>query len=106
MLNQQPGTIRNFCAWLRFLHNHAGLRLAVDIGGVFTDTALNDGQSNTLATTKTPTAPDNPTAGALTGAKRVLENANASFSQVSGFIHSPTLATIALIERRVPRSRQ
>ncbi|WP_170593382.1 hydantoinase/oxoprolinase family protein [Ruegeria arenilitoris] len=82
------------------MHNHAGLRLAVDIGGTFTDTVLMDGQSNILATTKTPTTPDNPTAGALTGAKRVLDDANASFSQVSGFIHGTTLATNALIERR------
>lgn len=82
------------------MHNHAGLRLAVDIGGTFTDTILMDGQSNILATTKTPTTPDNPTAGALTGATRVLDDANASFSQVSGFIHGTTLATNALIERR------
>ncbi|MGJ8618361.1 MAG: hydantoinase/oxoprolinase N-terminal domain-containing protein, partial [Sulfitobacter sp.] len=51
------------------------LRLAVDIGGTFTDTVLIDGQGAILATTKTPTTPANPTLGALAGAERVLAEA-------------------------------
>ena len=37
------------------MHNKNGLRLAVDIGGTFTDTVLVDGRGHILATTKTPT---------------------------------------------------
>jgi len=82
------------------MHNKNGLRLSVDIGGTFTDTVLVDGRGQILATTKTPTTPDNPTLGALDGAKRVLAEAAVDWSQIDGFIHGTTLATNALIERR------
>lgn len=82
------------------MQNTHGFRLAVDIGGTFTDTVLVDGHARILATTKTPTTPDNPTLGALEGARRVLEDANGDWSQIGGFIHGTTLATNALIERR------
>ncbi|WP_282027260.1 hydantoinase/oxoprolinase family protein [Ruegeria faecimaris] len=82
------------------MHNTNGLRLAVDIGGTFTDTVLVDGQGHILATTKTPTTPENPTLGALAGAEHVLAATGADWSQIGGFIHGTTLATNALIERR------
>ncbi len=51
------------------------LRLAVDIGGTFTDTVLINESDSILATTKTPM---NPTLGALEGAERVLDAMGAS----------------------------
>ncbi|WP_299779522.1 hydantoinase/oxoprolinase family protein [uncultured Roseobacter sp.] len=77
-----------------------GLRLAVDIGGTFTDTVMVDGQGTILATAKTPTTPPNPTLGALAGTERVLADTGANWSKIQGFIHGTTLATNALIERR------
>ncbi|MFK7880840.1 hydantoinase/oxoprolinase family protein [Roseobacter sp.] len=77
-----------------------GLRLAIDIGGTFTDTVLMGAQGQILATTKTSTTPNNPTVGALEGARRVLVEAGATWSHINGFIHGTTLATNALIERR------
>lgn len=82
------------------MHNTNGCRIAIDIGGTFTDTVLVDGAGHSLATTKTPTTPENPTLGALEGARRVLEEAGAHWHQIGGFIHGTTLATNALIERR------
>jgi N-methylhydantoinase A len=82
------------------MQNNNGLRLAVDIGGTFTDTVLIDGQGEILGTTKTPTTPENPTLGALAGTKHVLAEAGAGWPQIGGFIHGTTLATNALIERR------
>ncbi len=79
------------------------LRLAVDIGGTFTDTVLVDGQGRILAATKTPTTAENPTLGALDGACRVLAEADSSWGRIGGFIHGTTLATNALIERRGAR---
>lgn len=76
------------------------LRLAIDIGGTFTDTVLVDDQGAILATTKTPTTPENPTLGALSGAERVLAQVDGRWSQIEGFIHGTTLATNALIEKR------
>ena len=56
-----------------------GLRLAVDIGGTFTDTVLVGDTGEILATTKTPATPENPTLGALDGARRGLCDADAEW---------------------------
>ena len=80
-----------------------GFRLAVDIGGTFTDTVLMTQKAQILATSKTPTSAENPSAGALEGVRRVLAGAEVTWPQVSGFIHGTTLATNALIERRGAR---
>ncbi len=82
------------------MQNNNGFRLAVDIGGTFTDTVLADETGQILATTKTPTTPDDPTLGALLGAKHVLAHVDGDWPQIHGFIHGTTLATNALIERQ------
>ncbi|WP_170335939.1 hydantoinase/oxoprolinase family protein [Ruegeria arenilitoris] len=76
------------------------LRLAIDIGGTFTDTVLVSGEETILASTKTLTTHQNPADGAMEGAIRVMEQSGHSLSDVTGFIHGTTLATNALIERR------
>ncbi len=76
------------------------LRLAIDIGGTFTDTVLVEGEDRILASTKTLTTHQNPADGAMKGARRVMAATGRSLSQVTGFIHGTTLATNALIERR------
>ena len=79
------------------------LRVAVDIGGTFTDTVLMMQGGQVVATCKTPTTPANPTLGALEGVERALQDAEANFDQIGGFIHGTTLATNALIERQGAR---
>ena len=88
--------------------DHA-LRLAVDIGGTFTDTVLAGpvladtmlaGGEGMIASTKTLTTHKNPADGALEGSLRVMESSGHHLSEVKGFIHGTTLATNALIERR------
>lgn len=76
------------------------LRLAIDIGGTFTDTVLVEGEETILASTKTLTTHQNPADGAMEGAKRVMAQTGRALSEVTGFIHGTTLATNALIERR------
>ena len=78
----------------------SNLRIAVDIGGTFTDTVLVDAENEVLATTKTSTTQNNPTTGAMEGVRHVLQKSGAKFGDVEGFIHGTTLATNALIERR------
>ncbi|NVK14168.1 MAG: hydantoinase/oxoprolinase family protein [Rhodobacteraceae bacterium] len=79
------------------------LRLAIDIGGTFTDTVLVAGEDTILASTKTLTTHQSPADGAMEGAARVMAQAGRSLSEVTGFIHGTTLATNALIERRGAR---
>ncbi|WP_425084498.1 hydantoinase/oxoprolinase family protein [Ruegeria profundi] len=76
------------------------LRLAIDIGGTFTDTVLVSGNETILASTKTLTTHQNPAEGAMEGALRVMQSTGRSLAEVTGFIHGTTLATNALIERR------
>jgi len=83
--------------------NHTSFRVAVDIGGTFTDTVLMNQLGAVLATAKTPTTPANPTDGAMHGVRDVLAAAAADWAQINGFIHGTTLATNALIERRGAR---
>lgn len=83
--------------------SHDALRLAIDIGGTFTDTVLMSGATRVLASTKTLTTHDNPADGAMQGAVRVMEETGRSLDQVTGFIHGTTLATNALIEKRGAR---
>lgn len=79
------------------------LRLAIDIGGTFTDSVLMSGAGRILASAKTLTTHDNPGDGAMSGARRVLQASGHTLDQVTGFIHGTTLATNALIERRGAR---
>ncbi|MFK7870105.1 MAG: hydantoinase/oxoprolinase N-terminal domain-containing protein [Roseobacter sp.] len=69
-------------------------RLAIDIGGTFTDTALSD--SDTIGvSTKTSTTHLRP----VEAAHHVLKAAQARMQGSRGLIHGTTLATNALIEK-------
>ncbi|MEQ9002155.1 MAG: hydantoinase/oxoprolinase family protein [Pseudomonadales bacterium] len=74
------------------------LRLAVDIGGTFTDVVL-DGAGQ-RQTTKVLTTHSDPADGVLQGIRRVLSAAGARPGDVGLVLHGTTLATNALIERR------
>jgi len=77
--------------------NAAG-RLAVDIGGTFTDVALEHG--GRLHTTKVLTTPAAPELGMLAGIADILRIAGIGPVDVQLIIHGTTLATNALIERK------
>ena len=73
-------------------------RLGVDIGGTFTDLALEVGGA--LHTAKTLTVHDRPEESVLTGVREVLAKAGIAARDVSVIIYGTTLATNALIERK------
>ena len=79
-----------------------GVRLAIDIGGTFTDLALEAG--GPPVTTKVLTTPAAPEQGVLSGVHKVLEIAGVAPSEVRLVIHGTTLATNAIIERRGART--
>jgi N-methylhydantoinase A len=83
--------------------NKAKARLAVDIGGTFTDVALERPGANTV-TIKVLTTPAAPERGVLDGVRQVLAEAQMAASEIGLFIHGTTLATNALIERRGART--
>lgn len=75
------------------------IRVAVDVGGTFTDICILDETSGEIRIEKTSSTPD-PIEGILSG----VEKANVDLAAVSMFSHGTTVATNALITRRLPRT--
>ena len=73
-------------------------RLAIDIGGTFTDVVLELGNGQRV-TTKLLTTCAHPGDAVLEGIGQVMRQASASAGDVGLIIHGTTLATNALIER-------
>lgn len=79
-----------------------GARLAVDIGGTFTDVVMeHDGVQESLKLLTTPEAPES---AVLEGINEILQRTGVSASDVGLVIHGTTLATNALIERKGART--
>jgi N-methylhydantoinase A len=74
------------------------VRLAVDIGGTFTDVAVEFGDQQITA--KVLTTPQAPEQGVLDAISIVLERGAIEPAQVDIIIHGTTLATNAIIERK------
>jgi N-methylhydantoinase A len=80
----------------------AAARLAVDIGGTFTDVVLE--HPGGRATIKVLTTPAAPELGVLNGVRSILERSGVKASDVNLIIHGTTLATNAIIERKGART--
>jgi N-methylhydantoinase A len=80
----------------------ATARLGVDIGGTFTDAALEvGGKRFTAKALTTQKAPDD---GVIDAMRSVLDAAKLGFGDLDVVVHGTTLATNALIERRGART--
>jgi N-methylhydantoinase A len=79
-------------------------RLAVDIGGTFTDFALVGDESGRMAIYKQLTTPSDPSLCVLDGAKRLLDDQGVSFDELKTITHGTTLVTNAVIERKGSRT--
>ena len=77
-------------------------RVAVDIGGTFTDVVLHSGDAQ--VTTKVLTTAAEPAAGVVQGLRQVLHAAGREPDDIGVLLHGTTLATNALIERRGART--
>ena len=71
------------------------LRVAVDVGGTFTDVAIFDDDAQAMTVTKVPSTPHDPMLAVMDGVKR----AEIDLSDVVLFSHGTTVATNALITR-------
>jgi N-methylhydantoinase A len=77
-------------------------RLAVDIGGTFTDLCLD--WNGKLTSTKVLTTPRAPEEGVMTGVAEILKLSGVTPSDLGLIIHGTTLATNAIIERKGART--
>jgi N-methylhydantoinase A len=80
-------------------------RLAVDIGGTFTDLVLLDALSGTVVVDKTLTTPSAPLEAVRRGVGALLDKAGVRPSDITApIVHATTLITNALIEGKTGRA--
>lgn len=76
------------------------IRLAIDVGGTFTDVFVFNENTGQISVTKTSSTPSNPEQGILDG----IEKAQIKGENIKVFSHGTTVGTNALIERKLPQT--
>jgi len=80
-------------------------RLAVDIGGTFTDVVLINALDGRVIVDKTLTTPAAPLDGVRTGVRQLLSKAGVQPSEITApIVHATTLITNSLIEGKIGRA--
>ncbi|BBK32802.1 N-methylhydantoinase A [Stella humosa] len=80
--------------------SQASYRLAIDVGGTFTDIVVVDDRDGSLRFGKVLSTPADPSEGSLAGAIDALARHAIAPAGVSEVIHATTVATNAVLERR------
>ncbi|QQE80017.1 hydantoinase/oxoprolinase family protein [Alicyclobacillus sp. SO9] len=73
-------------------------RIAVDVGGTFTDVVLQDETSGEIYATKVPSTPKDQSIGLMDGIIKICEERGVSFDDVRAIMHGMTVATNAVLE--------
>jgi len=74
--------------------------VGVDVGGTFTDIAINLGDGSDLILYKLSSTPEAPEVAIVEGIKTIMTNHNLDSKDIKRFAHGTTVGTNALIERR------
>lgn len=74
------------------------LRVAVDVGGTFTDVCIFNNTDQSMSVTKVPSTPHDPMIAVLNG----IDRGNVDLERVELLSHGTTVATNALITRKFP----
>src|SRR3954466_11745107 len=79
------------------------IRIAVDIGGTFTDLQVLDARSGAVQAWKTPTTPEDPSIGLMRGVEEAAARFGFTLAEVGLLLHGTTIATNAVLERKLAR---
>lgn len=79
------------------------IRIGIDIGGTFTDLQILNERTGALSSFKTPTTPEDPSIGLLTGLSEAGERYGFSLADIRLLLHGTTIATNAVLERKLAR---
>lgn len=79
------------------------IRIAVDIGGTFTDIEVYDARRRAAFAHKTPTTPDDPSRGLATGLAEAGKLFGFDLPEIGLLLHGTTIATNAVLERKLPK---
>src|SRR3954453_15910341 len=80
------------------------VRLAIDIGGTFTDATLIDEETGAVSIAKVLSTPSDPSQGFMQAVDRALREGGVDASQGQFVVHATTVATNAIIEGKIARS--
>jgi N-methylhydantoinase A len=75
-------------------------RIAVDIGGTFTDVVALEEGSGTLHLRKVRSTPSDPSEGFVAGVGQITEQSGIAAHDITGVFHGTTVATNAILERK------
>ena len=78
-------------------------RVAVDIGGTFTDVVVLEEDGGVLHLAKVRSTPSDPSEGFIAGVEHVMGLANIPAKEIAGVFHGTTVATNAILERKYAR---
>ncbi|MGZ0190142.1 MAG: hydantoinase/oxoprolinase family protein [Alphaproteobacteria bacterium] len=79
------------------------IRIAVDIGGTFTDIEVYDSRKRQAFAHKTPSTPDDPSRGLGIGLKEAADLFGFALTDIGLLLHGTTIATNAVLERKLPK---
>jgi N-methylhydantoinase A len=77
------------------------VRIAVDIGGTFTDLQIFDARTGGAAAFKVPTTPKDPSVGFMNGIAGAAARHGFALDDVALVLHGTTIATNAVLERKL-----
>ena len=78
------------------------VRVGVDIGGTFTDLQIFDARDGRIVAYKLPTTPEDPSIALVEGIKAAGQRYGFTLSDVGYLMHGTTIATNAVLERKLP----
>src|SRR6201994_4468272 len=78
------------------------VRIGADIGGTFTDLQIFDARNGRIVAYKLPTTPEDPSIALMEGIKTAGRRYGFTLSDVGYLMHGTTIATNAVLERKLP----
>ncbi len=80
----------------------SAIRVAVDIGGTFTDLEILEERTGALHSLKVPTTPADPSIGLIEGVEAAARQIGFALRDIRLLLHGTTIATNAVLQRRLP----
>ena len=75
-------------------------RVAVDVGGTFTDIVIQNELTGAIHVTKTPSTPQDQSIGLMTGIQKLCDELGVEMHEVRSILHGTTVATNAVLEEK------
>jgi N-methylhydantoinase A len=82
--------------------SNPAIRVAVDIGGTFTDLEILEERTGALHSFKVPTTPADPSIGLIEGVHAAARQIGFALRDIRLLLHGTTIATNAVLQRRLP----